>query len=63
LTWHSTAFQSLKNYGDVFIRKVKQKHMVAKSYFSKLPGISEHIRKKEADGDVHFPTLTGIRIA
>ncbi len=61
ISWSSWIF--FKNYGEVFIRKVKQKHMVAKSYFSKLPGIAEHIRKKEADREINFPALNGIKIA
>jgi hypothetical protein len=54
---------NFKNYGDTFIRKIKQKHTVARNYFSKLPGISEYMRKLELRGDIYFPPLAGVAIS
>lgn len=39
----------LQGYGDVFIRKIKQKHTLARNYFSRLPGMAELIRKQKMD--------------
>ncbi|XP_034306877.2 IQ motif and ubiquitin-like domain-containing protein isoform X1 [Magallana gigas] len=33
-----------EGYGQVFIQKVQQKHVLARNYFSRLPGMSEHLR-------------------
>ena len=38
-----------QGYGDVFIHKVKQKHTLARNYFSRLPGMAELIRQHAAD--------------
>lgn len=45
-----------EGYGEVFIHKVKQKHTLARNYFSRLPGMAELIRKHAA-GEVN--TLVG----
>lgn len=50
------------SYGEPFIKKIKQKHAMARNYFSKLPNISEYLRKMELRGDIHLPSLTGIKI-
>ncbi|XP_071961222.1 IQ motif and ubiquitin-like domain-containing protein [Antedon mediterranea] len=34
-------------YGHVFCHKIKTKHTLAKNYFSRLPGMSEHIHMKK----------------
>ena len=51
-----------QSYGEPFIKKIKQKHAMARNYFSKLPNISEYLRKMELRGDIHLPSLTGIKI-
>lgn len=33
-----------QGYGQVFIQKVQQKHVLARNYFSRLPGMAEHLR-------------------
>ncbi|XP_076819565.1 IQ motif and ubiquitin-like domain-containing protein [Clavelina lepadiformis] len=33
-------------YGQVFIHKIKNKHTLARIYFSRIPGMSEQLRKK-----------------
>lgn len=53
---------TFKNYGEPFVKKIKQKHVMAKNYFSKLPGIADYLRKIEIKGDFHLPSLTGIKI-
>jgi len=35
-----------ESYGTVFMNKIRDKHTVARIYFSKLPGMSEQLRKK-----------------
>jgi hypothetical protein len=35
---------------------------MARNYFSKLPKISEYLRKMEVKGDISLPSLTGIKI-
>ncbi|KAL8612502.1 hypothetical protein ACOMHN_053756 [Nucella lapillus] len=36
-------------YGDVFIQKIKQKHTLARNYFSRLPGMAELMRMHGGD--------------
>lgn len=38
-----------QGYGQVFIQKVQQKHVLARNYFSRLPGMAEHLRAKAND--------------
>ncbi|XP_061175886.1 IQ and ubiquitin-like domain-containing protein [Saccostrea echinata] len=38
-----------EGYGLVFIQKVQQKHVLARNYFSRLPGMAEHLRAKAND--------------
>lgn len=35
-----------EGYGHVFIQKIQQKHVLARNYFSRLPGMAEHIKEK-----------------
>ena len=39
----------LQGYGEVFMHRVKQKHTLARSYFSRLPGMAELIRQHGVD--------------
>lgn len=41
---HALLFLVFQGYGQVFIQKVQQKHVLARNYFSRLPGMSEHLR-------------------
>ncbi|XP_059171767.1 IQ and ubiquitin-like domain-containing protein [Physella acuta] len=43
---HKKLFSLEEGYGQVFIHKVTQKHNFARNYFSRLPGMSEILRKK-----------------
>ena len=36
----------LKGYGKELIHKIHRKHALARNYFSRLPGMSEHMRKR-----------------
>ncbi|KAK3103197.1 hypothetical protein FSP39_017279 [Pinctada imbricata] len=38
-----------EGYGLVFIHKVQQKHVLARNYFSRLPGMAEHLRYQAQD--------------
>lgn len=38
-----------QGYGQVFIQKVQQKHVLARNYFSRLPGMAEHLRAMAND--------------
>lgn len=42
-------YLSFQGYGQVFIQKVQQKHVLARNYFSRLPGMAEHLRAKAND--------------
>ena len=33
-------------YGRMFIGKILHKHVLARNYFSRLPGMAEHMKKK-----------------
>ncbi len=35
----------LQAYGKTFVHKVKHKHTLARNYFSRLPGMAEHMRR------------------
>lgn len=35
-----------EGYGQVFMQKVQQKHVLARNYFSRLPGMAEHVRER-----------------
>ncbi|XP_002734642.2 IQ motif and ubiquitin-like domain-containing protein [Saccoglossus kowalevskii] len=35
-----------ESYGRVFCHKIRSKHTLARNYFSRLPGMAEHMRKK-----------------
>ena len=39
-------FMYLQGYGHVFIQKIQQKHVLARNYFSRLPGMAEHVKEK-----------------
>jgi len=44
----------------VFIHKVQQKHTLARNYFSRLPGMAEHIRIKANEKMMPSgPTVSG----
>ena len=36
----------LQGYGKELIHKIHRKHALARNYFSRLPGMSEHMRKR-----------------
>ena len=42
---HHQCTLPFQGYGDVFIQKVKQKHTLARNYFSRLPGMAELMRQ------------------
>ena len=35
----------LQAYGRMFIGKILHKHVLARNYFSRLPGMAEHMKK------------------
>ncbi|XP_077981682.1 IQ motif and ubiquitin-like domain-containing protein [Glandiceps talaboti] len=37
-----------ESYGRVFCHKIRSKHTLARNYFSKLPGMAEHMRKRSS---------------
>lgn len=51
------------SYGEQFIKKVKQRHGMARNYFSKLPSISSYLSKSEYKEELRLPSLTGIKIS
>ncbi|XP_060080948.1 IQ and ubiquitin-like domain-containing protein [Ylistrum balloti] len=60
----SSAHEKLVNleegYGSVFIHKVQQKHTLARNYFSRLPGMAEHIRIRANEKSMPSgPTIAG----
>lgn len=40
------AFFLFQAYGRMFIGKILHKHVLARNYFSRLPGMAEHMKKK-----------------
>ncbi|XP_046580375.1 IQ and ubiquitin-like domain-containing protein [Haliotis rubra] len=54
-----------EGYGQVFILKVKQKHTLARNYFSRLPGMAELIRKRTGMRDIQSnrgPSVAGTAV-
>jgi len=49
----ATAHEKLEGleeaYGKTFIHKVKHKHTLARNYFSRLPGMAEHLRSSDQE--------------
>lgn len=55
-----TLFQG---YGHIFIHKVQQRHVLARNYFSRLPGMAEHIRYKANEKPmVNGPAIAGQQV-
>ncbi|CAF0920169.1 unnamed protein product, partial [Brachionus calyciflorus] len=50
------------SYGEQFTKKIKQKHVMARNYFSRLPNVSNYLNKAESKGDLRLPSLTGVKI-
>lgn len=49
-----------EGYGNVFIQKVQQKHVLARNYFSRLPGIAEHVKERANERDTRSgPSIQG----
>lgn len=49
-----------EGYGQVFMHKVKQKHTLARNYFSRLPGMAEHVKEKANEKSmVSGPSVAG----
>ena len=49
-----------QGYGQVFMQKIQQKHVLARNYFSRLPGMAEHVREKANERDTKSgPSITG----
>ncbi|KAL4226123.1 hypothetical protein ACF0H5_014110 [Mactra antiquata] len=49
-----------EGYGNVFIQKVQQKHVLARNYFSRLPGIAEHVRERANERETRSgPSIQG----
>ena len=49
-------------YGKTFIHKVKHKHTLARNYFSRLPGMAEHLRRDasaKSQASSQGPSITG----
>ncbi|PVD24356.1 hypothetical protein C0Q70_14837, partial [Pomacea canaliculata] len=44
-TAHGKLVRLDEGYGEVFMQKVKQKHTIARNYFSRLPGMAELMQK------------------
>ncbi|XP_041350379.1 IQ and ubiquitin-like domain-containing protein isoform X2 [Gigantopelta aegis] len=53
-----------EGYGQVFIHKVKQKHTLARNYFSRLPGMAELVRQKASQKDTgtRGPSVAGTSV-
>ena len=50
----------LQGYGHVFIQKIQQKHVLARNYFSRLPGMAELIKEKANERDMRSgPSIHG----
>lgn len=51
------------SYGDAFTKRVKQRHVMARNYFSRLPSISDYLSKTETlREELNLPRLAGIKI-
>ena len=49
-------------YGKTFIHKVEHKHTLARNYFSRLPGMAEHLRRDasaKSQASSQGPSITG----
>lgn len=54
----------LQSYGDAFTKRVKQRHVMARSYFARLPSIADYLSKTESlKEELSLPRLAGIRIS
>ena len=53
------SFFPFQGYGTVFIHKVEHKHTLARNYFSRLPGMAEHMRVSDTKSAVHGPRISG----
>lgn len=52
-----------EGYGHIFIHKVQQRHVLARNYFSRLPGMAEHIRYKANEKPmVNGPAIAGQQV-
>ncbi|KAH9490582.1 hypothetical protein Btru_033588 [Bulinus truncatus] len=63
---HKKLFSLEEGYGQVFIHKVTQKHNFARNYFSRLPGMSEVLRKKIEESEKEKPkgpSVAGLSVA
>lgn len=60
----STAHERLlavdEGYGKELVHKVHRKHALARNYFSRLPGMAEHMRKK-AEQPTNGPEVLGVK--
>jgi len=51
---------TLQGYGQVFMQKVQQKHVLARNYFSRLPGMAEHVKERANERDTRSgPSIQG----
>lgn len=49
-----------EGYGHVFIQKVQQKHVLARNYFSRLPGMADHIKERANERETRSgPSIQG----
>ncbi|WAR27195.1 IQUB-like protein [Mya arenaria] len=49
-----------EGYGQVFIQKVQQKHVLARNYFSRMPGMAEHVKERASERDTRSgPSIQG----
>lgn len=49
--------------GEPFIKKIRQRHVMARNYFMKLPKIAEYLKRNEPVSEpIRLPSLTGIKI-
>ena len=55
---------ALQAYGRMFIGKILHKHVLARNYFSRLPGMAEHMKTKIAGQNTGLhqgPKATSLR--
>ncbi|KAL3853468.1 hypothetical protein ACJMK2_017004 [Sinanodonta woodiana] len=48
-----------EGYGQVFINRINQKHVLARNYFSRLPGMAEHVREQANKKSKSGPAVSG----
>ncbi|XP_052778908.1 IQ and ubiquitin-like domain-containing protein [Mya arenaria] len=49
-----------EGYGQVFIQKVQQKHVLARNYFSRMPGMAELVKERASERDTRSgPSIQG----